>query len=181
MSYICFILLKDRNNVGLGSCQSKPLSLFLCFLSKVDITLNFLGLNAEQFHFSKMIYARQGKRSASPGCLPKPCYKLCCPGPDNVIQICMNILPLWFFQQNNKYLKLPIFLFKLKLQDFQHMLSVWTALLLNWLGSYGLQPIWPRLPFARFNFHENLGFRANILDPEMLKSRSWPLMTRIID
>jgi len=25
-------------------------------------------------------------------------------------------------------------------------------------------------------FHQNLGFRAIILDPEMLKSRSWALM-----
>jgi len=29
-------------------------------------------------------------------------------------------------------------------------------------------------------FHQNLGFRAIILDPEMLKSRSWTLMTWII-
>jgi len=29
-------------------------------------------------------------------------------------------------------------------------------------------------------FHQNLGFRAIILDPEMLKSRSWALMAWII-
>jgi len=29
-------------------------------------------------------------------------------------------------------------------------------------------------------FHQNLGFRAIILDPEMLKSQSWALMTWII-
>jgi len=28
------------------------------------------------------------------------------PGPDNLIQICINLLPLWCHQQKNKYLKL---------------------------------------------------------------------------
>jgi len=46
----------------------------------------------------------------------------------------------------------------LKQQDVPHLLSVWTAFLLNCLASYGLQPIWPRLLFARLNFSSKFGF-----------------------
>jgi len=46
----------------------------------------------------------------------------------------------------------------LKLQDFPHLLSVLTALLLNWLATFSLQPTWPRLPFARLDFSSKFGF-----------------------
>jgi len=55
----------------------------------------------------------------------------------------------------------PTFIIKLKLQDFSHLLSVWTALLLNWLASYGLQPIWPRSPFAWHDFSSKFRFQSH--------------------
>jgi len=49
----------------------------------------------------------------------------------------------------------------LQLQDYPHLLSVWTALLLNWLASYGLQSICTRLPFAQLDFSSKFGFYSH--------------------
>ena len=56
------------------------------------------------------------------------------------------------------------FFFKLKQQDFPHLFSVWTALLLNWLASYGLRPIWLKLPFARLHFSLKWGFYSRTIN-----------------
>jgi len=73
-----------------------------------------------------------------------------CPWPDNLIQICINLLPLWCHQQKNKNLTLSNF--SLPIETTRLSASVQclsSSPLLKWLVSYGG---WTSVNMAKVTF-----------------------------
>jgi len=79
-------------------------------------------------------------------------------GPANLIQICTNLLSLWCHQQNNKYLKLPNFSFQIETTRLSASVECLNNSPAQLAGKFGLQPIWPRLPFVGLDFSSKFGF-----------------------
>ena len=90
------------------------------------------------------------------------------PGSDDVIQICINLLPN-VIAKNTKIQNFSIF-FNPNYKTFCTLKGLISSVAQSAGWSYGLQPTWLRLPFARLDFCQNLGFWAIILDPEMLET-----------